>query len=77
MKPIEFDEVNVVFAKDQDEYTPLPAYCSQDGEVVTCFKLSEEEKEKVAKTGILWLSVLTFNHPLQPIMLSTDKPEIQ
>lgn len=76
MKPIEFDEVNVTFAKDQEEYNELPAYRSKDGEVVTCFQLTPEEIAKVSETGLLWLSVLTFNRPLQPLLLTTEKPEL-
>ena len=38
MKPIEFKGQNVVFAKDQDGYQPLPACIKKDnyGTVVTC-----------------------------------------
>ena len=32
MKPIEFPEQNVVFAKDQLEYNPLPAHRTEDRE---------------------------------------------
>jgi hypothetical protein len=37
MKPISFEQQNVVFAKDQKEYQPLPAYKSDfsDGRVTT------------------------------------------
>jgi hypothetical protein len=76
MQAIEFDEVNCVFAKDQDEYTELPAYLSKDGEMVSCFKLSPLELAKINESGLLWVSVLTFNNPLQPLLLSTDKPEL-
>lgn len=38
MTPIEFPEHNVVFAKDQPEYLPLPAHKSNGvtGEVTSC-----------------------------------------
>lgn len=46
MKPIEFPEQNVVFAKDQPEYLPLPAFRNSGGmgEVVSCWKLSWSEQ---------------------------------
>jgi len=76
MKAIEFDEVNVTFAKDQEEYQQLPAYLSKDGEMVSCFQLTPEEITKVNETGLIWLSVMTFNDPLQPLLLTTEKPEL-
>lgn len=41
MKPKEFKGQNIVFAKDQPEYQPLPALRMPDGEVITCWGLSE------------------------------------
>jgi len=73
MKPIEFPEHNVVYAKDQPEYLPLPVHKKDDGEVVSCWQLSEEEKQHVMKTGKIWLSVFTFNKPLQPLLPSVYK----
>ncbi len=45
MKPKNFKEANVTFAKDQPEYQPLPAFRadSQDGEVITCCKDKGDE----------------------------------
>lgn len=31
MKPIEFNEQNAVYAKDQPEYTPLPVFKNDEG----------------------------------------------
>jgi len=79
MKPIEFPEANVTFAKDQPEYEPLPAYKKPDdpqGLVVVKFELSPEEMGAIFESGTIYLSMLTFNQPLQPIRLSVLKPEI-
>ena len=76
MKPTRFEETNITYAEDQPQYIPLPGHVSEDGEATFCFELSEEEKQQIAETGVIWLSVLTFNQPLQPIRLSTLKPEI-
>ena len=53
MKPIEFKHQNIVFAKDQPEYQPLPAlkFESSNGEVVSCWKLSFKERIKIVFTG--------------------------
>jgi len=78
MKPIEFKEQNVVFAKDQPEYKPLPAFKndSPQGEVISCYKLSFRERVQILITGRLWVSVLSFNKPLTPQFLSVYKSEI-
>lgn len=66
-------EANTVFAENQDEYLPLPAYF--DGDVVTsCWRLSFVERIKVLFRGRVFLQVLTFGTPLQPIKMSVDNP---
>jgi hypothetical protein len=75
MNPISFKGCNVVYAKDQPEYLPLPVRRFEDGEIITCWKLSIRERIKVLFTSKIWLSVLTFNHPLQPLLPSVDKPD--
>lgn len=50
MKPVEFPGVNVVFAKDQPEYMPLPAMKipnDPQGLIITKWQLSPEELERV------------------------------
>lgn len=81
MKPITPELRNgirqVVFAKDQPEYLPLPA--NFDGqEVETKWKLSWSERLRILLTGNLYLSLLTFGKPLQPIRLSVlREPDAQ
>jgi len=77
MKPIEFEGVNVVYGKDQEEYMPLPAEKSETGQVITCWELTPEEIKQVQERGKIWLAMLTFNQPLQPVLLSTEKPEAE
>jgi hypothetical protein len=76
MKVVDFNESNCVFAKDHRTYLPLPAHRTQDGKVVSCWKPTWKERLQIIFGGILWLSVLTFNGPLQPLKLGTDKPEL-
>ena len=76
MNLIDFKEVTTVYAKDQPEYLPLPAHQHKDPEdrITFCWQLTWRERLKVLVTGKLWHSVLTFWKPLQPQMLSTEKP---
>jgi len=72
MEPIKFDGANAIFGANQPEYIPLPAKKRPNGEVITCWRLSPEEIKRVQETGVVWVCMLTFNQPLQPIMVATD-----
>ena len=76
MKAINFPENNKVYAKDQPEYLPLPVYedNEQGGRVFHCWQLTLKERTKVLFTGKLWINVLNFNRPLQPILPMVDCP---
>ena len=77
MRPLNFEGANVVFAANQPEYIPLPAEYrgGKSGEILTCWELTPQELKKIQETGKIWLGVLTFGQPLQPLLLSVDKPE--
>ena len=75
MKPIEFKEQTVVYAKDQPEYLPLPVFKTSDGEVTSCWKLTFVEKLSVLFHGKIWINLMTFNHPLQPQRPYAIKPD--
>jgi hypothetical protein len=72
MEPIEFEKVNKTYAKDQQQYRPLPVYKTKDGILTSCWKLSFKERLKLLFTGKLWISTMTFNKPLQPLLPSTE-----
>lgn len=78
MKPIEFPEQNVVFAKDQPQYQPLPAFkdSGPEGEVISCWKLTFKERVRILFTGKLWVSLLSFHNPLTPSYFTTNKKEL-
>lgn len=66
MKAIEFPEQTKVFAKDQPEYMPLPAWINPDansmGEVVSKWKFSEKElQECINNGGEFYITVCTFH----------------
>lgn len=77
MKLVEFPGHNVVIAKDQPEYAPLPAHVSREGVVTCCWKLSEDELDRVLVTGLIWHQVHTFRQPLQPQLLLATKPTLE
>lgn len=70
MKPIPFPEQTVVIAKDQPEYLPLPAHRIADDP-------QWRERFAVLWRGVIWQQVLTFHLPLQPQLLTVEKPEIK
>ena len=78
MKPVSFKHQNIVFAKDQPEYTPLPALKlnTNEGEVISCWKMSFRERIKVLITGKVWLSLMSFNKPLTPSYVSVDRKKV-
>lgn len=79
MNLIEFREQTVVIAKDQPQYLPLPAYRfanDPEGRIVCCWRLTWRERLAVLLRGTIWHQVLTFNAPLQPQLLATDKPDM-
>ena len=76
MNPIEFAEQTTTFAKDQPEYSPLPAHITADGmEVTSCWRMSWRERFRVLWTGRVYLTLLTFGQPLQPQKIQTTPPE--
>lgn len=73
MKPIEFPEQTIVWAKDQPPYLPLPAY-SDERETISCWRLSFGERLRLLFTGRLWLRQLNFGSALQSQAPSTICP---
>jgi hypothetical protein len=70
---VDIDEV--VYAADQPEYQPLPAFKCVNGKILTRWELSEDERKLVSEQGYLYLAVSTFNQPLQPVYLSATPPD--
>ncbi len=76
MKAIEFNEVNLRIAENQDEYQTLPVHKHGDdvGTVTACFELDDGEIEQVKSYGTIWLSFLTFGRSFQPVGMSCLSP---
>jgi hypothetical protein len=75
MKPISFFKQTVIYAKDQLEYNPLPAYVTDDGVATSCWTLSVVERLRVLFGANIYWSQRTFNHPLQAVRASLDFDE--
>jgi len=70
-----FREQNVIFAKDQPQYNPLPALVDGDN-TVSCWELSDEEIKQLNETKMIWLLMKNFKQPLQPVFMTINKYEI-
>jgi hypothetical protein len=66
-----------VFAKDQPEYLQLPAVVTPGGMVTTRWRLCLVERIRLLFTGSLYLQVLTFGKPLQPVKLLVVEPSTE
>lgn len=66
----------VVFAKDQPEYQPLPVLRNADGDLISAWQLSWRERIRLFLTGRLYIGLLTFNRPLQPILPMAAPPTL-
>ena len=66
--------VNAVYGKDQKGVDELPVHNTPDGMTVAAFKLTEDELKEIAETGIVFLSIRTNGHALQPIYSTTQNP---
>ena len=77
MKPMNFQGMNTVYAKDSKDYSPLPALkldADNMGRVITCWALEPGEIQLISLTGQIWLQQMTFNNNLQPVFM-TPRPE--
>lgn len=77
MKPIHFKKSNVIYAENQPEYLPLPAYIDANdlsGTVTSCWKANWIERIIFLFTGKLYLSQLTYRTPLQPQLPEIKSP---
>ena len=71
------EPIETVFGKGQPEYIPLPAVYldTLSRPVLTRWRLTDEEREKVAIGGDIVLTLLTFWNPLAPSHLQICLPD--
>ncbi len=78
MRPIKFKDQNCIFAENQPEYLQLPVLKldTKEGEVISCWKMSLYERIKCAITGRVWVSMMSFNRPINPIFITSNKHDL-
>jgi len=59
----------------QPQYNELAALRSPEGIVITRWAFTEEERQAIAAGEDIYLSVMPFNHPFQPVSLRVGLPE--
>ena len=62
------DGQHVVYAAEQPEYRPLPVWRRQDGRVVSRWRLTWRERIRALLGHPIYLEVMTFGQPLQPVL---------
>jgi len=67
--------MEIVYAKNQSEYTPLPALRNSKGYVLSRWKFTDIEREAIANGADLYICQLSCNQPLQPIMTGVATPD--
>jgi hypothetical protein len=72
MIAVEFPYQDDIAAKDHAEYLPLPYMSLRDerGSLVFCFEANQ--RERFAKAGKIYVSLMTFGNPIQPIMVTPN-----
>jgi hypothetical protein len=87
MHPVHFPQQNTLLAKDQVEYTALPAFRGSiphhpvpgrhTEEVISCYRLTDAELEQLCKQRIIWLrQVVAIDGYLQPQLIQVESPFI-
>lgn len=68
----------VVYAKDQPEYIPLRTLVSESAErrVISRWTFTDEQRKAIAEGADIFLELLTFEHPLQPIRMAVSDGDV-
>ena len=69
--PVTFDGATTVLTAPEgleDRVLPLPVAATPDGDLVSCWQLTDVEVREIARTGRIWLSVSGGQHP--PILIT-------
>jgi len=77
MKSIKFPGCDLEIGKGQEEYNVIHAMQvpGNEGEIIACFELSDEELKQINETKKIYYSRWTFGHPFQPMRLFTELSE--
>lgn len=72
MNPVKFEDMNCIFKGPN--CGDLPAL-KTNTHIVSCWEMSQKEKEEFAKTGKIYLAVYGAAQP--PVSLYVDRPYIR
>ncbi len=85
MLPVSFPEQNKVYTKPADMTDEqcsdlsvwqgdvmIDEYGNTAPAIISCWKLSKEDLEEIAKTGVIWLSITGNGMP--PVSVFTEHP---
>jgi hypothetical protein len=73
-----FEHLEIVLAKDQPEYAPLPALPVDDSQkLITRWRLSWRERLQILVRGDLYLWIWTFRQRVQPVALQVSRPAVE
>ncbi len=72
MEPIKFKEQNTTYVAEG--CLDLPAHTAED-QIISCWKLTEEEIKTINETGVIWFSVKGQKQP--PIWLGVETPFVR
>lgn len=70
-----FSEANMKLAKDLDEFITLDVMKKGD-EIISQWRLSEEELEEVKRTGVIYVSQMAYGTPSQALYVTAIKAEV-
>ena len=69
----------IMLAEDQEEYldvcVAVVPYSDGSTGIMTRWRLSDVERDKIAAGEDIYLSLLTFGRPMPPIILEIGRPE--
>jgi len=76
MDAIHFEQANHTLKGNGDNVSDLPCFYGKNAQdqpvIVSCFKLTKEELEKINETGVIWLHVLGSTQP--PVAIDVENP---
>jgi len=67
----------VTYAKDQPRYLPLPALRTPDGKVLTMWRPTEEERQRLIQGEPITVVLGTFNTPLLPMAIGVGGMDLR
>jgi hypothetical protein len=67
----------VVYAKDQPQYLPLPVLVTPDGKVASMWKPDASELALLNQGVPVCITCWTFNGPLQPLSVSVGGVDLR